>query len=84
MNTSVFPSGEKRGRESLSPVVIRSARPPLMGTRQSRRLVRAVLDRAPPVDDRRAVRRHGEVSQKRLAKNVLRSEPPHRHRAIMA
>ena len=34
--TSVFPSGEKRGRVSLSPVVICSARPPLMGTRQSR------------------------------------------------
>ena len=36
MKTSVFPSGENRGRKSLSPVVICSARPPLMGTRQSR------------------------------------------------
>ena len=33
---SVFPSGENRGRTSMSPPVICSARPPVMGTRQRR------------------------------------------------
>ena len=47
------------------------------------RLVRAVLDRASTVDRRRAVGCDSEMSQKRLAKNVLRNEPPQCHSAIM-
>ncbi len=47
------------------------------------RPVLAALDRAPPVDDRRPVRRDRELRQERLSKHVLRSESPRGHRAIM-
>jgi len=47
------------------------------------RPVRAVLDRAPPVDRRRAVGRDVELRQERLAKIVLRGESPQRHATIM-
>ena len=55
------PSGEKRGRMSMSPVVICSARPPLSGHAPEPRPVLAALDRPPAVDDRRAVGRDREL-----------------------
>src|SRR5262249_42933674 len=47
------------------------------------RLVRAVLDRPSPVDNRRAVGSDRELGQKRLAEQVLRSESARRHRRIL-
>ena len=76
MKTSVVPSGENRGRMSAVAGRDLLRRPAAHRHPPEPRPVLAALDRAPPVDDRRPVRRDRELRQERLSKHVLRSESP--------
>ena len=74
---------EARAHVVRSPLVICSARPRVIGTRQSRMLVLPALDRPPRVDRGRSVGRDRQLRDEGLPQDVLAGEATLRHGAIM-